>query len=149
VLGGRVGLHRLLYRSPRPLASRRLHAAALATPFVKAAATTSGGAVGRRVDRARYILGASRRQASIHDRRSSGVPPANAISMAIQSRPSSRVATAALFKACVRWSSSRSTAARASSSTTAAGVGSTAATEGDFWQLWEAHGLGSLLHLLL
>ena len=58
VRGGGVGLHRLMYRSLRRLVSRRLDAAVPATRFVKDAATASGVAAGRRVDRTRDILGA-------------------------------------------------------------------------------------------
>ena len=69
-----------------------------------------------------------------------GVSPADVLSSAFLSRPSRRVATAAPFKASMRWGSSRSEVALEPSSSAAAGDGSTTAVAGGFWFLRISHG---------
>ena len=78
-----------------------------------------------------------------------GVSPADVLSTAISSQPQRRVSITAHFKALMRWGSSRSRVAMASSLTMAAGDGSTVAVGGDFWRSREAQGPRTSMYFVL
>lgn len=122
-----------------------LNVAVSAARFIKGTSGVAGGAVGWRVDCARYSRGVSCRRASIHGRRSSGRGPGRCDVIILASTP---VVVFGFLKASMRWGSSRSGVAMESSSTAAVGVGSTAAVRGVFWRFRETQALRSSLYFL-